>query len=252
MSITNSFDSWHTVPDDYTKVAEYHASTGSSATDQSLGAKVETTYASYISTSQPADTYTGKVKYVMVHPYDGAAPVIEVPGVYTLSRADTGESATQIGEPIPNNTATYDSPAEVIGAWEQVWETTPYQFYLKHTVANDIITESYVGFTITPEMAAEDEGMIPGDYTLRGGVDESNSQNKPIFTANMNLLKRVYDYANHPERCSEDEEEGYFSCEYSSVGSPSTSISTDGSNSASIGGMHCDVNNTGRSSCEWQ
>ena len=74
MTITNSFDSWHTVPDDYTKVAEYHASTGSSATDQSLGAKVETTYASYISTTQPADTYTGKVKYVMVHPYDHAAP----------------------------------------------------------------------------------------------------------------------------------------------------------------------------------
>ena len=79
MTITNSFDSWHTVPDDYTKVAEYHASTGSSATDQSLGAKVETTYASYISTTQPADTYTGKVKYVMVHPYNGTAP--EIPSV---------------------------------------------------------------------------------------------------------------------------------------------------------------------------
>ena len=74
MTITNSFDSWHTVPDDYTKVAEYHASTGSSATDQSLGAKVETTYAFYISASQPADTYTGKVKYVMVHPYDQTTP----------------------------------------------------------------------------------------------------------------------------------------------------------------------------------
>lgn len=69
MNIANSFDSWHTIPDDYTRVAEYHASTGSSATDQSLGAKVETTYAAFVSTSQPADTYTGKVKYVMVHPY---------------------------------------------------------------------------------------------------------------------------------------------------------------------------------------
>ena len=75
MTITNSFDSWHTVPDDYTKVAEYHASTGSSATDQSLGAKVETTYATFVSTTQPADTYTGKVKYVMVHPNDATAPV---------------------------------------------------------------------------------------------------------------------------------------------------------------------------------
>ena len=73
LSITNNFSSWHTVPDVYTKVAEYHASTGPSVTDQgqgALGAKVETTYAAYISTTQPADTYTGKVKYTMVHPYN--------------------------------------------------------------------------------------------------------------------------------------------------------------------------------------
>ena len=74
MSITNSFNTWHAVPDNYAKVAEYHASTGSSVTDQSLGAKVETTYAAFVSTSQPADTYTGKVKYVMVHPSTAPAP----------------------------------------------------------------------------------------------------------------------------------------------------------------------------------
>ena len=76
MSITNSFDSWHVVPDTYTKVAQYHASTGSSATDATLGAKVETTYATFISTVQPADTYQGKVKYVMVHPFSHNAPTV--------------------------------------------------------------------------------------------------------------------------------------------------------------------------------
>ena len=69
MTITNSFNNWHVVPDTYTKVAEYKATTGTSTTDTTLGAKVETTYAAYVSTSQPADTYTGKVKYTMVHPY---------------------------------------------------------------------------------------------------------------------------------------------------------------------------------------
>ena len=72
-----SFSSYHTVPDTYTKVAEYHASTGSSSTDigtNALGSKITTTYAAYISPTQPADTYTGQVKYVMVHPYDAAAP----------------------------------------------------------------------------------------------------------------------------------------------------------------------------------
>ena len=72
MSITNSFDSWHEVPSTYTKVAQYKATTGSSTTDQglgALGAKVETTYAAYIAPTQSADTYTGQVKYTMVHPY---------------------------------------------------------------------------------------------------------------------------------------------------------------------------------------
>ena len=72
MSILNSFDSWHAVPASYTKVAQYHASTGSSTTDSTLGAKVTTTYAAYIAQNQPADTYIGQVKYTMVHPYTEA------------------------------------------------------------------------------------------------------------------------------------------------------------------------------------
>ncbi len=64
-----TFSSWHSVPASYTKVAEYHANTGSSTTDTTLGVKLETTYAAYISSSQPADTYVGQVKYTMVHPY---------------------------------------------------------------------------------------------------------------------------------------------------------------------------------------
>ena len=79
MEITNSFNSWHTVPATYTQVAQYKAETGSSATiaetDGGLGAKVETTYAAYISQTQAADQYTGKVKYTIVHPADATTPV---------------------------------------------------------------------------------------------------------------------------------------------------------------------------------
>ena len=64
-----TFSNWHSIPDTYIKVAEYHANTGSSTTDTTLGVKLETTYAAYISSSQPADTYVGQVKYTMVHPY---------------------------------------------------------------------------------------------------------------------------------------------------------------------------------------
>ena len=69
LTITNSFDSYHAVPNTYTKVANF-----SSATDQTLGSKLTTTYAAYISGTQTADTYTGKVKYTLVHPADASAP----------------------------------------------------------------------------------------------------------------------------------------------------------------------------------
>ena len=64
-----TFSSWHSVPASYTKVAEYHANTGSSTTDTTLGVKLETTYAAFVASNQPADTYVGQVKYTMVHPY---------------------------------------------------------------------------------------------------------------------------------------------------------------------------------------
>ena len=67
-----SFDIWHSVPASYTKVAEYHANTGSSTTDTTLGVKLETTYAAFVASNQPADTYIGQVKYTMVHPYTEA------------------------------------------------------------------------------------------------------------------------------------------------------------------------------------
>ena len=74
LTISTGYDAWHAVPDTYTKVAQYKASTGSSTTDTTLGVKLETTYAAYIATNQPADTYVGQVKYTMVHPYDASAP----------------------------------------------------------------------------------------------------------------------------------------------------------------------------------
>lgn len=68
VTIQNSFDSFHTVPDDYTLVAKRETSTDVGANAE--GASFTSTYQIYVSPTQPASTYTGKVKYVMVHPYD--------------------------------------------------------------------------------------------------------------------------------------------------------------------------------------
>lgn len=68
VTIQNSFDSFHTVPDDYTLVAKRETSTDVGANAE--GGSFTSTYQIYVSPTQPAGTYTGKVKYVMVHPYD--------------------------------------------------------------------------------------------------------------------------------------------------------------------------------------
>ena len=92
VTLENNFDSYHAVPSEYTQVAMRDASTdvGQNAT----GSTITSTYAAYISRTQPADTYSGKVKYVLVHPNDGAAPVIP-----TASTCNT---------PVPNLTYMQD------------------------------------------------------------------------------------------------------------------------------------------------
>ena len=67
------FSNYHVVPNEYTKVA--HKNSGTDMTDTTGGVKLTTTYAAYISKTQPADTYTGQVKYTLVHPSDAEAPL---------------------------------------------------------------------------------------------------------------------------------------------------------------------------------
>ena len=72
IAIQNSFDNYHVVPDDYTLVAKRESATD--VGQNAVGSTLTTTYAAYISKTQPAGLYEGQVKYTMVHPYDAAAP----------------------------------------------------------------------------------------------------------------------------------------------------------------------------------
>ena len=73
-TIENGYSNYHTVPDDYTKVATLNTITnpGTSTT----GSSISTTYQAYISPTQPAGTYTGKVKYTLVHPSSAPTPTL--------------------------------------------------------------------------------------------------------------------------------------------------------------------------------
>ena len=74
-TILNSFDSYHVIPSSYTQIAKYTSATTSST---SAGAAVQTSYQVHIASAQPAATYTGKVKYTMVHPNGANAPTTPI------------------------------------------------------------------------------------------------------------------------------------------------------------------------------
>ena len=67
-TIENGYDSYKEVPDIYTLVAKRTSKTDMSLDTTLSGSYINTTYQIYASSIQPAGTYSGKVKYVMVHP----------------------------------------------------------------------------------------------------------------------------------------------------------------------------------------
>ena len=62
-TIVNNFNSYSSIPNEYTKAVSFP-----STTDDTVGSELRSTYAIYLSSTQPAGTYTGEVKYTLVHP----------------------------------------------------------------------------------------------------------------------------------------------------------------------------------------
>ena len=136
LTITTGYSDYHAVPDVYTKVATYKAASGSSATDSTLGSNIETTYAAFMSSSQAADTYVGKVKYLLVHPANidsiSSTAITAVFQAYpggSISFADGSTTNTVVFRQIcedPNDSTTctfmvtdgeYKEPLSYKGAW---------------------------------------------------------------------------------------------------------------------------------------
>lgn len=88
------FSAYHMVPNEYTKVAHKDSATGMDAATG--GVTFTTTYAAYISTTQPADTYTGQVIYTLVHPSTAIAPV--APGKVGVTYNANGSTFAGGGE----------------------------------------------------------------------------------------------------------------------------------------------------------
>ena len=66
LTLDNGFGSYSNVPSTYIKVA--HRDSGTDLGTSAEGATLTSTYAAYISKTQPADSYIGQVIYTLVHP----------------------------------------------------------------------------------------------------------------------------------------------------------------------------------------
>ena len=95
-TIQNGFANYSAVPEDYTMVASYNSMALSSP-----ASSITTTYAAYISPTQAAGTYTGQVKYVLVHPAGADAP--EKPSMQTMD-------STKLAALMPNSGDTATLP----------------------------------------------------------------------------------------------------------------------------------------------
>ncbi len=82
------------------------------------------------------------------------------------------------------------------------YETNPSNlnsiYYLKHTIVDDIVTESYIEFVVTPEMAQANPGMTAGTYTLRGAgatynqSTSSYNNDSPYYNTNKQVLLSAF------------------------------------------------------------
>ena len=108
-------------------------------------------------------------------------------------------------------------------------------FYLKHTIVDDIVTESYVEFVVTPEMAGANSGMTAGTYYLKGG------DNGAAYTTNKATLTTAFGSSNCTDNSSD------FECSVSGLGAGAR---TNGDVYAiDDAGAGCSVRGGGNSSC---
>ena len=143
--------------------------------------KVRVEFKTDITASQlpsSTDTLVFKFNVSYIQADSNATPVSHSSTVYTANIWDknnatiqngTNTSVVWIGQAIPNGITTYQTPSLAMAALKQAsGGTTDRPLFLKHTVANNTVTESYVGFVITPEMATANPGMTAGTYYLKG------------------------------------------------------------------------------------
>jgi len=110
LTLDNSFGNYHSVPAEYTKVA--HRDSGTDTGTSAVGSELTSTYAAYMSKTQPAGTYIGQVKYTLVHPSTHVAPVICNENATTISEAKCLQDFAHVTEANRNSIIASMTPEQ--------------------------------------------------------------------------------------------------------------------------------------------
>ena len=98
-TIVPGYDAYSAIPTSWTKVAYKGAGT----TNMDIGSSFTTTYAIYLKGTQPASTYSGQVKYIMLHPSTVAQPTDTLEHAFALA----GKSRVQVTDPITGQSGSF-------------------------------------------------------------------------------------------------------------------------------------------------
>ena len=189
LTITNGYGSYSAVPDSYTKVASY-----SSTTDFTLGAKLETTYAAFMTSVQAADTYSGKVKYTLVHPASARAPVPVSENLYYAITGTANNYTLTISDSDITAGAVASGPVAIDGYTLDEYEwipTTPWYPYANQIIS--VVVDSTVAPTSTSYWFAELRncaswdlsGLKTDNVTNMSNMFDSAGENATTFSLDL-------------------------------------------------------------------
>lgn len=202
---TENFTTFHTVPSTFTKVATFP-----SLTDATIGSKFQTTYRIYASPTQPAGTYTGKVKYVIVHPSSHGVPKFYMQDL----------TSTSLAALLPN-----------IGSTATVYDKRDEQAYTiakledgKYWMVENLNLAG--GTTISCDTSDCENYTIPTDNGWQSGGKLPESSTTGFDTANYAY---VYNSGNKTNNCAAPGCYSYYSWDVATLGS-GRAISTENTN----------------------
>ena len=213
-----SFTQYHVVPNEYTKVA--HKNSGTDMTAVTGGVKLTTTYAAYISKTQPADTYSGQVIYTLVHPSSHSAPStglnvtynsgeLQFPGGTTTNIVKYTEdcsNATYIATtPLIAKTSNLDNEGNQSGSYAQGTTLTP----IIATGADKmkvVIRYGLSSNTALPVIEGNYDGQsAPGNYEMLQGPTTGTA----TYTFNGDAVT-FYMMANSAPTSTDGQDYGYY------------------------------------------